>query len=52
MSYEELADIEAELKKNNLKEVVIPTVLTAAPGVLEVFEKTDNIMNGGKKRNG
>lgn len=45
LSLQQLKDwtdnIEAELKKNNLKEVVIPTVLTAAPGVLEAFEKTD-----------
>ena len=34
-------NIEAELKKNNLKEIVLPTVLTAAPGVLEAFEKTE-----------
>ena len=33
--------IEAELKKNGIKKVVIPTVLTAAPKVLEVFEKTE-----------
>ena len=34
-------NIEAELSKNNLKKVTIPTVLTAAPGVLREFEKTD-----------
>ena len=33
--------IEASLKENGKKKVVIPTVLTAAPGVLEVFEKTE-----------
>ena len=33
--------IEAELKANGKKKVVIPTVLTAAPGVLEAFEKTE-----------
>ncbi len=33
--------IEAELKKNGKKKVVIPTVLTAAPGVLEAFNKTE-----------
>ena len=33
--------IEAELKKNGTKKVVIPTVFTASPGVLESFEKTD-----------
>lgn len=33
--------IEASLKKNGIKKVVIPTVLTASPGVLEAFEKTD-----------
>ena len=33
--------IEAGLKANGKKRVVIPTVLTAAPGVLEAFEKTD-----------
>ena len=45
LSLEQLKDwtdkIEAELKKNGVKKVVIPTVLTAAPGVLEVFEKTE-----------
>lgn len=34
-------NIEAELSKNNLKKVTIPTVLTAAPAVLREFEKTD-----------
>ncbi len=33
--------IEASLKENGKNKVVIPTVLTAAPGVLEVFNKTD-----------
>ena len=45
LSLEQLKDwtdkIEAELKKNGIKKVVIPTVLTAAPKVLEVFEKTE-----------
>lgn len=45
LSLEQLKDwtdkIETELKKNGVKKVVIPTVLTAAPGVLEVFEKTE-----------
>ena len=45
LSLQQLKDwtdnIEAELKKNNLKEIVLPTVLTAAPGVLEAFEKTE-----------
>ena len=45
LSLEQLKDwtdkIEAELKKNGTKKVVIPTVLTAAPKVLEAFEKTD-----------
>ena len=44
LSLEQLKDwtdkIEAQLKKNGQKKVVIPTVLTAAPGVLEAFEKT------------
>ena len=34
-------DIERELKNNNKKTVVIDTVLTAAPAVIEVFEKTE-----------
>ena len=34
-------NIEIELKKNGKKKVVIPTVLTAAPKVLEEFAKTD-----------
>ena len=33
--------IEAELKKNGNKKVLINTVLTAAPKVLEAFEKTE-----------
>ena len=33
--------IEEALKKNNAKKVVIPTVLTAAPKVLEAFKKTE-----------
>ena len=45
LSLEQLKDwtdkLEAELKKNGVKKVVIPTVFTAAPGVLEAFEKTD-----------
>ena len=45
LSLEQLKDwtvkIEAELKKNGKKKVVIPTVFTAAPGVLEVFNKTE-----------
>ncbi len=34
-------NIEAALAKNGTKKVVIPTVLTAAPKVLEAFEKTE-----------
>ncbi len=34
-------NIEAALKENGAKKVVIPTVLTAAPKVLEAFEKTE-----------
>ena len=34
-------NIEAALKENGASKVSIPTVLTAAPGVLEVFNKTD-----------
>ncbi len=45
LSLQQLKDwtdnIEAELKKNNKKKVCIPTVLTAAPKVLEAFNKTD-----------
>ena len=33
--------IEEELKKNGVKKVVIPTVLTAAPKVLKAFEETE-----------
>jgi len=33
--------IEASLKENGKKKVVIPTVFTASPGVLEKFEKTE-----------
>lgn len=44
LSLEQLKDwtdkIESELKKNAKKKVVIPTVFTAAPRVLEAFEKT------------
>ena len=45
LSFEQLKDwtikIEAELQKNGVKKVVIPTVFTASPGVLETFEKTE-----------
>ena len=34
-------DIEEGLKKSGAKKVVIPTVFTAAPGVLKAFEKTE-----------
>ena len=34
-------NIEKELKKNGKKKVVVDTVLTAAPAVLEVFNKTE-----------
>ncbi len=34
-------NIEVELKKNGKKKVLINTVFTAAPGVLEKFEKTE-----------
>ena len=34
-------DIENNLKNNNLKKVTIPTVFTAAPNVLEAFNKTE-----------
>ena len=34
-------NIEAALKESGASKVQIPTVLTAAPGVLEVFNKTD-----------
>ena len=33
--------VEAELKKNGEKKVTVPTVFTAAPGVLEAFERTE-----------
>ena len=33
--------IEAELKKSGNKKVIIPTVLTAAPGVLEKFNSSE-----------
>ena len=32
----------AGLKKNGLKKVAVPTVFTAAPGVIEEFDKTEN----------
>ncbi len=45
LSLEQLRDwtvnIEAELKKNGKKKVTLSTVFTAAPGVLEAFEKTE-----------
>ena len=45
LSLQQLKDwtdnIEEALKKNGTKKVVIPTVFTASPGVLEKFEKTD-----------
>ena len=45
LSLEQLRDwtvkIEEELKKNGKKKVTISTVLTASPGVLEAFEKTE-----------
>ncbi|MBE6626431.1 MAG: DUF521 domain-containing protein [Ruminococcaceae bacterium] len=45
LSLEQLKDwtlsIEAELKKNGKKKVVIDTVFTAAPAVLEAFNKTE-----------
>ncbi len=45
LSLQQLKDwtdnIEAELKKNGNKKVTIPTVLTAAPKVLEKFNKTE-----------
>ena len=34
-------DVEKALKENGKKKVAIPTVFTAAPGVLEAFEKTE-----------
>ena len=45
LSLEQLKDwtvkLETELKNNGIKKVVIPTVFTAAPKVLEAFEKTE-----------
>lgn len=45
MSIEQLTSwtvkVEEGLKKNNQKKVVIPTVFTAAPGVLEKFKETE-----------
>ena len=45
LSFEQLKDwtvkIEAELKKNGKKKVTINTVFTAAPAVLEAFNKTE-----------
>ncbi len=45
LSLEQLKDwtlkLEAELKKNGKKKVTVNTVFTAAPGVLETFEKTE-----------
>ncbi len=45
LSLEQLKDwtekLETSLKKTGKKKVTIPTVFTAAPGVLEAFEKTD-----------
>ena len=45
LSLEQLKDwtvkVESELAKNDKKKVVIKTVFTAAPGVLEQFEKTE-----------
>ena len=45
LSLEQLKDwtvkVESELAKNGKKKVVIKTVFTAAPGVLEAFEKTE-----------
>ncbi len=45
LSLQQLKDwtenIERELKNNKRKKVAIPTVLTAAPNVLEQFEKTE-----------
>ena len=45
LSLEQLTDwtvkLEEELNKNGRKKVTIPTVFTAAPGVLEAFEKTE-----------
>ncbi len=45
LSLEQLMDwtlkLESELKKNGKKKVTVKTVFTAAPGVLEAFEKTE-----------
>ena len=45
LSLQQLKDwtdnLEAALKENGKKKVTIPTVFTAAPGVLEAFEKTE-----------
>ncbi len=45
LSLEQLKDwtvkLEAALKENGKKKVTVKTVFTAAPGVLEVFEKTE-----------
>ena len=45
LSLQQLKDwtdnIEASLKANGLKKVTMPTVFTAAPGVLEAFAKTE-----------
>ena len=45
LSLEQLKDwtvkLEARLKKNGVKKVTVPTVFTAAPGVLEAFSKTE-----------
>ncbi len=45
LSLEQLKDwtvkLEGALEKNGKKKVVLPTVFTAAPGVLEAFEKTE-----------
>ena len=45
MSLEQLKSwtdkVEAALKETGNKKVVIPTVFTAAPGVLEIFNETE-----------
>ncbi len=45
LSLQQLKDwtdkLETELQKNGVKKVTIPTVFTAAPAVLEAFEKTE-----------
>lgn len=45
LSFEQLKDwttkIEEMLQKNEKKKITVPTVFTAAPGVLEAFEKTE-----------